>query len=562
MKVCPTCRLRYSDDDFACLVDGAPLQTMTDPRIGSVLGGRYTLEEVVGRGGMGTVYRARQNVGDRIVAVKVLHDRFADDDALRERLEREARSTRQLAHPNIIDILDFGLTPQLIPYLVMELLHGEPLDQPIKRDGAFEYDKAIMLGLHLARALARAHDFGVVHRDVKPENVFICRSDDGTRVAKLMDFGIALSPNDRRLTGAGEFLGSPRYMAPERFQSRAEVSPASDLYALGMVLFEMVAGELPFHSQSMAGWVLHHMETMPPELGSVRADCPPLLSRLVSELLAKDPGHRPVDAHAVVNALGGMASEKAKRIRKVSIYSREEAVPDDLARIGAWRERARLYQLMVDRVWPGGAQPPQEVEHDLAELHGALGRLEALRAEAQRLEEAVTKEDARVEADRERLVHAVDTLARDLSQARAKTRQQGGAPGAAREHLERYRTMLARVIQLDATHGSTPSPTALEALRETTAAYADWLNASAPSPTRDLQFQLEALREQISRLERDSRAGQDARKQQLRANADERSQLEQRVLRLSRSLGETLRPFPQNRDLFRKMRGGTMRAIG
>jgi len=561
VKVCPTCRLRYNDDDFACLVDGAPLQVMTDPRIGSVLGGRYTLEEVVGRGGMGTVYRARQNVGDRVVAVKVLHDRFADDEDLRERLEREARSTRQLAHPNIITIFDFGLTPQLIPYLVMELLHGEPLDQPIKRDGAFGTDNALMLGLHLARGLARAHDFGVVHRDVKPENVFICRSDDGTRVAKLMDFGIALSPNDRRLTGAGEFLGSPRYMAPERFQARAEVTPASDLYALGMVFYEMIAGELPFHSQSMAGWVLHHMETMPPELVTVRPDCPPLLSRLVAELLAKNPGHRPVDAHSVVSTLGTMASEKAKRIRKVSIYSREVPVPDELARIGAWRERARLYRLMVDRVWPG-SDPPHEIANDLAELHGALGRLEALRAEAQRLEEAVSKEDARVEADRERLVHAVDTLAGELSQARARTRQQGGAPEATRDHLERYRTHLARVIQLDATHGSTPTPTALEALRETTAAYADWLNASAPSPTRDLQFQLDALRQRIANLERDSRAGQDARKQQLRANADERSQLEQRVLRLSRSLGEGLRPFPQNRDLFRKLRGGTMRAIG
>ncbi len=561
MKVCPTCRLRYSDDDFACLVDGAPLQVMTDPRIGSVLGGRYTLEEVLGRGGMGTVYRARQNVGDRLVAVKVLHERFADDEALRTRLEREARSTRQLAHPNIIDILDFGLTPQLVPYMVMELLHGEPLDQPIKRDGAFEIDNALMLGLHLSRGLARAHDFGVIHRDVKPENVFICRSDDNTRVAKLMDFGIALSPNDRRLTGAGEFLGSPRYMAPERFQARSEVTPASDLYAFGMVLYEMVVGKLPFHSQSMAGWVLHHMETEPEELQSVRPDCPPLLSRLVSELLSKDPGHRPVDAHAVVNTLGTMASEKAKRIRKVSIYSREVPVPDERARIGAWRERARLYQLMVDRVWPPGSEPPDDVANDLAELHGALGRLEALRAEAQRLEEAVTEEDARVEADRERLVHAVDTLARDLSQARSKTRQQGGAPEGAREHLERYRTALARVIQLDATHGSTPTPTALGALRDATAAYADWLNASAPSPARDLQFQLDALRERIARLERDSRAGQDARKQQLRANAEERSQLEQRVLRLSRALGDALRRFPQNRDLFRKMRGGTMRAI-
>tara|TARA_B100001750_G_scaffold71684_1_gene57202 strand:- start:1516 stop:3198 length:1683 start_codon:yes stop_codon:yes gene_type:complete len=560
VKVCPTCRLRYNDEDVACLVDGSPLARMTDPRIGAVLGGRYTLVEVLGRGGMGTVYRAR-HAGERLVAIKVLHDRFADDAALRERLEREARSTKQLAHPNIVEVMDFGLTETLVPYLVMELLQGEPLDQPIKRDGAFELDRALMLGLHLARGLARAHDFGVIHRDVKPENVFVCSSDDGTSVAKLMDFGIALAPGDRRLTAAGQFLGSPKYTAPERFRAREEITPASDLYALGVVLFEMVAGRLPFASESMAGWVLHHMETVPPELTSVVPGCPPVLSRLVAELLAKEPKHRPVDAHAVVSTLGSMASEKARRVRQASTISREIAVPDENARLGAWRERARLYQLMVDRVWPGVSAPPA-IANDLAELTGALGRLDALRKEAQSLEAAVGAEEARQKADRQRLVHAVETLARDLSQLRSQTRLQGGAEESASEHLDRYRLQLAKLIHMDATMGSTPSPLGLETLREALAAYEAWTAAAAPSPTRDLEFQLQALRDQVERKDAESRQEQESRKEQLRASADERIQLEQRVLRLSRALGETLRPFPQNRDLFRKMRGGTMRAIG
>ena len=564
MKVCPTCRLRYGDDDLACLVDGAPLAPMTDPRIGGVLGGRYVLEEVIGRGGMGTVYRARQTAGERVVAVKVLHERFADDEVLRERLDREARSTGQLAHPNIVDILDTGLTPSLTPYLVMELLSGEPLDQPLKRDGAFELDRALMLGLHIGRALARAHDFGVVHRDVKPENIFLCHSDDGSMVAKLMDFGIALAPGVRRLTTAGEVLGSPRYMAPERFRARTDDAPASDLYSLGMVLFEVLAGQLPFHSESMAGWVLHHLETEPPPLESLVPGCPPPLARLIAELLSKEPSHRPVDAHAVVATLGTMASAEARRVQKVSIYSREAPVADERARLGAWRERARLYQQMVERVWPASATPPEAVEHDLAELHGALGRLDALRGEAQRLEEAVSAEEARIEGDKERLVHAVDVLAQDLSAARARTRSQGGTnPGAeATQHLQAYRTSLARVIQLDAAQGSTPTEMAVRALREALGAYEKWLAASAPSPTRDLEFQLDSLRRQVEVLEAESREQQERRKQQLQANAEERGHLEQRVLELSRTLGAALRPFPQNRDLFRKMRHGTMRAIG
>ena len=560
MKVCPTCRLRYADEDSACLVDGSSLVPMTDPRIGAVLGGRYTLEEVLGRGGMGSVYRARQ-AGERVVAIKILHDRFADDPALRERLEREARSTRQLAHPNIVEVLDFGLTERLVPYLVMELLEGEPLDQPLKRAGAFELDEALMLGLHLARGLARAHDFGVIHRDVKPQNVFVCESDEGTRVAKLMDFGIALAPGDRRLTGAGEFLGSPRYTAPERFRDREEVTPASDLYALGVVLYEMIAGHLPFASQSMAGWVLHHLETVPPELATLAPRCPGKLSELVAELLAKDPHRRPVDAHSVVNTLGSMASEKARRVRQVSTISREVAVPGELARLDAWRERARLYALMVDRVWPA-IEPPTAIAAELAELQGALGRLEALRNEAQPLEDAVSAEEERQKSDRRRLAHAVDTLAQDLSQARSETRLQGGRDESASDHLERYRTQLARVIHLDAANGSTPTPGALDALREALGAYEAWLATTASSPTRDLEFQLEALRDQMERLDAESREGQDGRKQQLRANAEERAQLEQLVIGLSRALGESLRPFPQTGDLFRRLRGGTMRAIG
>ena len=534
---------------------------MHDPRIGAFFGGRYTLIEVLGRGGMGTVYRARASIGERTVAIKVLHDRFADDTDLRERLEREARSTQQLAHPNIIEILDFGLTAELIPYMVMEELHGESLDQPLKRNGAMSVDTAVPLALHMARGLGRAHDFGVVHRDIKPQNIFICRTDDGEPVAKLVDFGIALAPGDRRLTGYGEVLGSPRYMAPERFQARHDVTPASDLYGLGVVLFEMIAGTLPFHSESMAGWVLHHLETLPPDVRTLAPECPALLAELIAELLAKAPGERPVDAHAVVAALSRLATADALRVRRASVHSRELRSAGEEARLGAWRERARLYQQMLERIWPRGDGPP-EAQQPLAELHGALGRLEALRAEARRLDQEVGAQDERLRSDRERIGHAIDTLAKDLSRARAQARERGEpADSGAAEPMQRYRAALAEVIDHDARRGDVPAPGARRALAEALDAYDAWLASLAPSAERDLEFQLQALRDRATGLDNEARAGRERRLRQLSVNAEEREHLEQRVLQVSRSLGETLRPFPQVRDLFRRMRRGTLRAI-
>ncbi|MBZ0118364.1 MAG: serine/threonine protein kinase, partial [Sandaracinaceae bacterium] len=247
MRVCSQCKLRYYDSDRStCAIDGAPLVDAPDPRIGSVLGGRYILEELIGEGGMASVYRARHTLVDRPFAVKILRGELARDPTLRERLRREGRSAAALTHPNIVEIYDFGTTDDGAPYLVMELLtNGKTIRHILREEGAPPLGLTIEIAIQIARGLARAHDFGVVHRDLKPENVFVLEAADGRTLVKIVDFGIARTHQDPHLTSLGEILGTPQYMAPERATSR-DVGPSADLYSFGVMLYELVTGHLPF----------------------------------------------------------------------------------------------------------------------------------------------------------------------------------------------------------------------------------------------------------------------------------------------------------------------------
>lgn len=548
MKVCGTCRLRYDDQVSFCLVDGQALEAVSDPRIGSVVG-HYTLDEVIGRGGMAAAYRAHRPHAERDVAIKVLHERFADDASFRERLEREARSAAQLAHPNIVEIYDVGTTDDAVPFLAMELLEGDPLDQHIQRSGMLAPAEVVALGLQIARGLSRAHDFGVVHRDVKPENVFVCRSDDQQPVVKLVDFGIAVAAEDPRLTGTGELLGSPRYMAPERFTDRSEVSPSSDLYSLGVVLYEMASGRLPFESASLAGFVVHHMESDPPRLNTL-VDVPARLDQLVHELLAKNPSHRPVDAHAVVSVLSSMATDHARRVRRVTAVSQRRQGHGETQRLDGWAQRAEVYQRMFVRAWPSGGAP-QQVASGVPELQECVVRLSALHRGARELEATLATRNESLRVDRERLGHAMQTLAEDLSSARAARRAR--APDVPMAELAAdYRRALAEVIALDAR--PVPSLEGLEALRAASVAYEGWLGAVAESGVADIEFQLEAIRAQLDRIERDAEANRAVETHRLELNSHERRRLEARLLELTRVLQSHFRSVSSVRDLFESLK--------
>ncbi|UQU66037.1 serine/threonine protein kinase [Couchioplanes caeruleus] len=277
-----------------------------------MLGGRYTLLDVLGRGGMAVVWRARDEVLGRLVAVKLLAGRYAGDAQSRARIRDEARAAAALSHPHIAQIYDYGEAfdgGRLTPYVVMELVHGITLQQRV-RDGRLEPREICTIGGQVAAALAAAHADGLVHRDVKPGNVMV--TPDG---AKVVDFGLAatagpVEPDD-------ELLGTPAYLAPERVIG-GPVEPASDVYALGVLLYRLLTGESPWTTDSTTQMLTAHVYVEPAPLPQLTG-VPPAVTDLVSRCLRKEPAERPSAAEAAqVLASGREPSQpRAARLRTV-----------------------------------------------------------------------------------------------------------------------------------------------------------------------------------------------------------------------------------------------------
>ena len=254
---------------------------------GEVIAGRYELEERVGSGGMSTVYRAHDAMLERKVALKILHQRFGDDEEYVERFRREARAVAQLAHPNIVTVIDRGEEAGR-QYIVFEYVDGDDLKQFIDKAGPLPIDQVVELGREIAAALAFAHERGIVHRDVKPQNVLL---SDGR--AKVTDFGIARSLDvERGVTQAGTVLGTSNYIAPEQ-ASGQPIGDRSDVYSFGVVLFELLTGTVPFEGDSFVAVALKHINEPAPSVLERRPDTPPRLARLVDAMLEKDHNARP-----------------------------------------------------------------------------------------------------------------------------------------------------------------------------------------------------------------------------------------------------------------------------
>jgi uncharacterized membrane protein YgcG len=267
---------------------------MTEPGAateGRRLGGRYRVEALLGTGGMGEVWAARDLLLDRAVAVKVLGGALAGDGRAAERLRREARAAARLEHPSIARVLDLGEQDGR-PYLVMELLEGESLAARIDRAGAMAAPEAARVVAAVADALEAAHRAGVVHRDVKPGNVFL--TSDGE--VKVLDFGIASAAGEAALT-TGEMLGTPAYLAPERVLGHP-ATPAADIYALGVVLYELLAGRRPFDDGSDIELAMAHVHAHPAPLALAAPSAPPFLAAACEQAMAKDPSARPPSAAA------------------------------------------------------------------------------------------------------------------------------------------------------------------------------------------------------------------------------------------------------------------------
>ena len=271
--------------------------------VGELIGERYELKELVGKGGMSTVYSAYDSLLERHVALKILHDRFTDDDEYVKRFRHEARAVAQLSHPSIVTVIDRGEQDGR-QFIVFELVEGENLKELVERTGPLPVRRVLELGLDVGRALAFAHASGLVHRDVKPQNVLI----DGEGQPKVTDFGIARSLDAVGHTQTGTVLGTSHYIAPEQARGQ-RVDGQTDVYSFGVVLFELLTGAVPYPGDNFLTVAMRHVNDPVPSVLERRPDCPPRLASLVGAALAKEPQERPHGMKAVVAELQACLAE-------------------------------------------------------------------------------------------------------------------------------------------------------------------------------------------------------------------------------------------------------------
>jgi serine/threonine protein kinase len=304
-------------------VTGLPCPPMSE----EVIAGRYELLELVGRGGMSSVWKAQDRLLDRTVAIKVLHEQFTQDDEYVERFRREARSVAQLSHPNIVTVIDRGEDGGR-QYIVFEYVAGRNLKQLIERQGPLPIHDALVFALQMARALGFAHDRGLIHRDVKPQNVLL--NDDGQ--AKMTDFGIARSVDVDGVTITGTVLGTSEYIAPEQARGQ-RVDALTDVYSLGVVLYELLTGGVPFQGENFVAVALRHVNEPPPDVLERRPDCPPRVALAIERAMAKRPEDRFQSMDELVSELESCladldpSSEEATMISRRPVRSAKPARP-------------------------------------------------------------------------------------------------------------------------------------------------------------------------------------------------------------------------------------------
>ncbi len=277
------------------------------PKPGDVIADKYVVESVLGEGGMGAVFAATHKITGKRVALKWMHKELARDQEASQRFIREAQAAGRIDHPNVVDVYDVGQHGETV-FLVMEYLYGEPLTALVSR-GQLDSVTAIRHMMPALRGVAAAHRRGVVHRDIKPDNIFLCRSPEGRpREAKVLDFGISkVSSNDTslspRLTRTGAVMGTPYYMSPEQVRGAKEVGSKVDVYAFGVILYEALTGQVPFNAETFSALVLEIATGTPKPLMEIRPDLPPELEAVVMKAMAREPEERYQDIESFARAL-------------------------------------------------------------------------------------------------------------------------------------------------------------------------------------------------------------------------------------------------------------------
>jgi eukaryotic-like serine/threonine-protein kinase len=313
MKVCPQCGKHYPDTLTLCSADGAVLQHVDDPLLGQTLAEKYLIEKLIKRGGMGAVYLGKHVLMDKTVAIKVLRPSLAADEEVVARFSREAKAASRISHPHAVSVTDFGEAENGVVFLVMEYLDGRSLKEVIRSEGPLSLDRAVEIVRQVSGALDAAHSQGVVHRDLKSDNIMLVRHN-GDEWAKVLDFGIAKikqpeGSRDVDLTAPDLVIGTPQYMSPEQCSESKAIDARSDIYSFGVILFEMLAGHVPFTGESGTHVMMKQVTERPPSLLALRPDLPVGTSDVVAKALAKLPDDRFQSAGEMSDALSRATGE-------------------------------------------------------------------------------------------------------------------------------------------------------------------------------------------------------------------------------------------------------------
>src|SRR6187399_922124 len=542
-----------------------------DPALGKVIAGRYRLEARIGEGGMGIVYRARHVLIDRVVAVKLIRPDLRGETHLRAWMLREARAANRVDHAHIIDIHDIGETDDSELYLVMEYLIGTPLSNELAK-GPMPIYRGVDILEQMGAALSRAHDLGVVHRDLKSDNILLTARGGRKDFVKILDFGLAALAHDPRLAPKGAVFGTPEYMSPE--QARGEqAGPQSDLYALGVLFFEMLTGQLPFKASDRET-LLEMQRTAPaPRPSSVKKDASPVAEKIVLRLLEKDPRKRYRDGHHLLEELKALQRSLPSQSweEKGAAPEQQPAAPPPPPQprspgVAEWAGRAGLFSRMLTRAYPGGNAPP-EIKQALATVWDVAAKATALEGEIASHTRKLEALERRGRALRAEIGRKVEELAHEESRVLREAAAYGEEEEAARRELGRAEQIAEeRVANADradrAGIGSRAIYEQAGAASAMVEAQRQWLKTRETRRTgreasaADLRRQIEELRGQLARyaeaLEEDLATG----REKVAARAREGLKYEKSFFEASNVLMTHLKGKPECRELMNELTAG------
>jgi serine/threonine-protein kinase len=539
-----------------------------DPMLGRVVAGRYRLEARAGEGGMGIVYRARHVLIDRVVALKLIRPDLRGETHLRAWMLREARAANRVDHAHIIDIHDIGETEEGELYLVMEYLVGTALSSELAK-GPMILSRSVDILEQMCAALGRAHDLGVVHRDLKSDNILLTTRGGRKDFVKILDFGLAHLAMDPRLAPKGAVFGTPEYMSPEQARGE-EAGPQSDLYALGVLFFEMLTGQLPFRSSDRDTLLEMQRSAPPPKPRGIKADVLPAGEAIVLKLLEKDRRRRFQDAHHLHEELKALQRSLPSTAWEVGAGGELAAPPPppppQSPGVIEWANRAGLFSRMVSRAYPSGNAPP--------EVQKAIGSAWELAAKATRLEGEVASHTRKLEslerrgrALRAEIGRKVEELAHEESRALRDAAAEQQEAARIREQLqiaERNATGAKGQADQAATQPLPPAQLrsyferagaamALVEARREQLAEREQKASVKDAHARDLRRQIEELRAQLSRyaeaLEEDLAQG----REKVAGRTREGLTFEKSFSEVSTLLLTHLKGKPEARDLLQEL---------